>query len=257
MFNGRPVTSFFVVVWCIVPAVVLLMLSFSASWRFPLVLPASFTARHWKDFFAGNSSDLPASCLVSLFIAAFVGGLATILGFGCSRWIASHRRKNLLLFIAYFPFVLSPVIFAVCLKYFFLRAGLAGNLAGVIFAQLIIVFPYSTIFLVSFWNKTIGDYVAVASTLGSGPAYINRHVLLPAAKSFLLTCFFQCFMISWFEYGLTSVIGYGKVQTLTIKVFQFIGEANTYYAALSSCLLILPPVLLLWFNKKFVLQAAR
>ncbi|WP_204314462.1 hypothetical protein, partial [Klebsiella aerogenes] len=60
-------------------------------------------------------------------------------------------------------------------------------------------------------------------------------VIIPLSKPLLLVCFFQCFLISWFEYGLTSVIGYGKIQTLTIKVYQFLTEANIYYAALSCC----------------------
>ena len=50
------------------------------------------------------------------------------------------------------------------------------------------------------------------------------------------------------------IIGYGKVQTLTVKVYQFLTEANIFYAALNCCLLILPPVLLLWMNKRIILR---
>jgi putative spermidine/putrescine transport system permease protein len=57
-------------------------------------------------------------------------------------------------------------------------------------------------------------------------------------------------LISWFEFGFTNFIGVGKVQTLTIKVYQFVLEANPYLAALASCLLLFPPILLLWRKKK-------
>ena len=232
------------------------MLSFSMNWTYPGVLPKTFTLAHWNEFLF-RSNGLAASALNSFCIALFVATMATCLGFISSRWIAYHKRKNLLLTLTYFPFALSPVIFAICLKYYFLSSGLAGNIEGVILAQLIITFPYSTIFFISFWNNSVNNYMSLAYTLGSSKIHCYRKVIYPLAKTFLLTCFFQCFIISWFEYGLTTIIGYGKVQTLTIKVFQFIGEANVYYAALCSCLLIIPPVILLWVNKKFVIYQNR
>jgi putative spermidine/putrescine transport system permease protein len=79
---------------------------------------------------------------------------------------------------------------------------------------------------------------------------------VPVSKPVLLLCFFQTFLISWFEYGLTSVIGLGQVRTLTIALYQYIGEANQYVAALAGCLVCLPPLLLLWLNQRYVYQAA-
>jgi len=79
-------------------------------------------------------------------------------------------------------------------------------------------------------------------------------VLIPMSKLALLICFFQTFLISWFEYGLSSVIGLGQVRTLTIAVYQYIGESNQFVAALASCLIALPPLLLLWFNQRFVFR---
>lgn len=256
MYKNLTLKGLLLGITCLLPLLVLLMLSTAKAWPYPKVFPVDFTLAHWKEFIF-NSNNLYGSLLNSLCIALVVSTAATSLGFFSSKWIADHRRKNLWLALTYFPFALSPVIFAVCLKFYFLKAGLAGNIYGVIVGQLIITFPYSTIFFVSFWNRSIKNYSLLASTLGTSAYNILKKIILPLAKPFLLTCFFQCFIISWFEYGLTSVIGYGKVQTLTIQVFQFIGEANTYYAALASCLLILPPVILLWLNKKFIILQPR
>ncbi|MGL6068735.1 MAG: ABC transporter permease, partial [Sediminibacterium sp.] len=162
------------------------------------------------------------------------------------------RRQ--LLFLAYLPFVLSPVILAVCLKFYFIKLSLAGTVAGVIIAQLIIAIPYSIIFFTGFWNQRVKSFEHIVNTLGGTNIVALTSVIIPLSKPLLLVCFFQCFLISWFEYGLTSVIGYGKIQTLTIKVYQFLTEANIYYAALSCCLLIIPPVLLLWINKRIFLK---
>lgn len=256
MFKAKSITVGVLLVWCCLPLLLLLGLSFSINYAFPQVIPQHITLQHWQDFLFGNNS-LQLSFFNSFIIALFVASIATVLGLFSSKWIAYNNHKNWWLTITYFPFALSPVIFAVCLKFYFLKAGLAGNLLGVIIAQLIIAFPYATIFFISFWNNAIKNFQNIAATLGSSSWFTYYKIIFPLAKSFVLVCFFQCFLMSWFEYGLTTVIGYGKVATLTIKVFQFIGEANIFYAALSSCLLILPPIILLWLNKKFVVQQSR
>lgn len=256
MFKGKSILVSILVLWWCLPLLLLLFLSVSINYTFPNLLPQHFTLQHWADFLFDNDG-LQQSFFNSFSIALLVGSIATFLGFISSKWIANHQRKYLWLTLTYFPFALSPVIFAVCLKFYFLKAGLAGNIIGVIIAQLMIAFPYATIFFTSFWNNTIKNYQNIASTLGSNSVLIYRKIIFPLAKSLLLVCFFQCFLMSWFEYGLSSIIGYGKVPTLTIKVFQFIGEANIFYAALSSCLLIVPPIVLLWINKKLVVNQNR
>ena len=244
---------FFIASLCIIPVLILLALSFSKNWAFPSLFAQEFSTAAWVDLFTPGNS-ISASLVTSLIVALLVGVTATAMGFFVSKTIAYHRYRRSLLLLAYLPFVLSPVILAVCLKYYFIKMNVAGTVWGVIIAQLVIALPYSIIFFSGFWNQRIKEYEAVVSTLGGKPGYALRKVIIPLSKSLLLICFFQCFLISWFEYGLTSVIGYGKVQTLTVKVYQFLTEANIFYAALSCCLLILPPVILLWINKRIILR---
>lgn len=235
------------------PIVTLFFISFSREWRFPDILPSRFTFENWIELFA-SKSNIGVSLIISTGIALAVAVLATLLGFIVSSYVAYHKYRKQLLMLTYFPFALSPVIFALCLKFYFIKMGLIGNLQGIILAQLIIAFPYSVIFFTGFWNQRIKQFQDLVATLGGNSSIAFRKIIMPLAKNMLLVCFFQCFLISWFEFGLTRIIGYGKVETLTIKVFQFVSEANIFYAALSCCLLILPPVVLLWFNKKFIIQ---
>lgn len=241
---------------CILPLGILIMLSLSRNWVFPQLLPVSFTVENWADLLQPGN-DTTKSFFISLAIALSVAAIASLLGFITSKFIAYHRKSQQLLLLAYFPFALSPVIFAVCLKFYFLSTGLSGNIAGVILAQLFIAIPYSIIVFTGFWNPRIKQYQDLVQTLGGTENHAFTKIILPLARPLFLVCFFQCFLISWFEYGLTTVIGYGKVQTLTLKVYQFIGEANIFHAALSCCILIIPPVIMLWINKKFILQQPR
>ncbi|MEO7532013.1 MAG: hypothetical protein ABIS69_11395, partial [Sediminibacterium sp.] len=231
----------------------LFFLSLSQNWVYPHILPTSFSTEAWKEVFS-SYNNISQSIAISLVIALSVSSIATVSGFITSQLIAYHRRKKQLMFLAYLPFIISPVIFAICIRFYFIKMHLTGNVLGVILAQLIITFPYSIIFFLSFWNQRIKQLQALVNTLGGNNTHAFTKIIYPMAKPALLVCFFQCFLISWFEYGLTLVIGYGKVETLTMKVFQFLSEANIYYAALSSCLLVIPPLLLLWINKKFILH---
>ncbi len=236
---------------CIVPPCILLLMSFFEVWPFPQLLPDRFNAKAWGYIFQPENR-VSTSIFTSLIIALSVACISALLGFFTSMVVAYHKYKKGLLLLTYLPFVLSPVIFAVCLKYYFIKMGLIGTLYGVILAQLIIAYPYATIVFTGFWNNRMLDFQKLALTLGATPGYIFSKLLVPMALPMMLVVFFQCFLISWFEYGLTLIIGFGKVETLTLKVFQYLGEANIFYAALSSSLLILPPIILLWINKKFI-----
>lgn len=239
------------VVLIISPFIYLVILSLSSDWRFPHLMPGYFGFKNWSKVL-GAEAGLLTSFVNSVIISLSVASVSTLAGFVISRAVSYHPKKQVFTLLAYFPYVLAPVVFGACLSYFFLKTGLFGNISGVILAQLLVAFPYALIFFSSFWGRRTRKFEELVATLGGNRLQTYWRVLLPMAKGMLLICFFQTFLISWFEYGLTSVIGVGKVQTLTIKVFLFIKEANFYYGALSCCLLIFPPVILLYFNKRFV-----
>ncbi|MFK7924815.1 MAG: ABC transporter permease [Bacteroidia bacterium] len=239
----------------LLPFVLLLGLSLAEAWRFPDVLPEAWTLAHWQQLFALDA-ELGSSLLLSIGISLFVATLATSSGFLTSRYIAYSPLRERYLLLAYCPFVLSPVVYAACIHYFFIKMGLSGQVGGVLLGQLIIAYPFAVIICHAHWNERLRSMEQLVATLGGSRGAAFRRVILPISKGILLVCFFQTFLISWFEYGLTTLIGVGKVQTMTLKVFQYINEADIYLAALSSWLLFLPPAILLWFNKRFVFREA-
>lgn len=253
IFKLKPFILSTLVLMVLFPFVYLGLLSLSAEWQFPAVLPDYFGFKNWQTVLNSESSLLQ-SFLLSIGISISVAFVSTFSGFVISRTVSYHPKKNTLILFTYFPYVIAPVVFAVCLSYFFLKMQIFGTATGVILAQYLISFPYALIFFTSFWGKRTKGFEELVATLGGNRWQTYKKVLLPIAKGMLLICFFQTFLISWFEYGLTSIIGVGKVQTLTIKVFLFIKEANFYFGALSCCLLILPPVVLLYINKKYVFK---
>lgn len=238
---------------CVFPFLFLLVLSLAGPWPFPGLLPAGWTLDRWRGLAAGEGALL-ASLLRSLALSAAVAALSTGLGFLSSRAVAEHPRRRQLLFLAYLPFVFSPAILATCLLYVFLRLQLAGSWLGVALAQTILCYSFAVVFFQGFWNtekRALGDLVA---TLGGSSWQLYRRVYLPLGGEMLRIAFFQTFLLSFFQYGSTVLIGAGNVETLPLAVYHFVGEANPGYAAVAGCLLILPPFLLLWLDRRLVFR---
>jgi len=250
-YNIKKIILWSVVALFLFPFLFLLMLSLTGSWQFPSLLPDAWSLRAWQSMISFDSA-VTQSLGLSLLISLTVATVSTAFGFMTSKFIAFHEKRKLFTVLSYFPFILSPVIYAACVNYFFIVMGLSGSVAGVMLGQLIIAYPYSVILFSGFWNNRMQRMEQLVYTLGGSGWEAYRSVLIPMAKGMLLVSFFQTYLISWFEYGLTTIIGVGKVQTLTLQVYQFVIEANIFYAALSSFILIIPPALMLYANKKYL-----
>lgn len=247
----RKILQAFFVAGVILPITFLIMMSLGKHWIFPDIFPEQLTSYNWSVLFNADS-ELLNSFLISLTLSLSVATISTAAAFLVSRYIARSVHRNLLLLFAYIPYVLSPVILAATILYFFVITDLSGSIAGVLIAQFLIAFPFGVIICNNFWNDKIRILEEQSMTLGASSTVSFFRVLVPLARNVLLLCFFQTFLISWFEFGLTTLIGVGAVKTLPISVFAYINEAGIFFAALASCLLILPPMILIWVNKRFI-----
>ncbi len=250
----RRVTIAALIVACVFPLAYLVMLSVAEDWAFPHVLPPRLDPGRWMEVFTG-SAGLGTSLLLSAGIALTVALLSTACGFAISRAIARHPRRSTLVLLAHFPFAMSPVILGTCLLYLFIRLQLAGTAIGVVLAQFTFACSYSIILFLGFWNEHTLALEQLVYTLGGSRRQMVTRMLLPVAKPMLLVGFFQTFLYSWFDYGMTLVIGAGKLPTLTLKIFEYVGSANFYLAGACSTLLILPPLAMLITNRRLLLRA--
>jgi len=244
---------------CVFPFAYLGLLSVAGTWPFPDLWPASFRFDRWSALVAGGSG-LGQSLLLSVAVSGLVAVLATSFGFVAGRAVSYHRRRARLLFLAYLPFALSPVILGACLLFFFIKLGLVATLSGAVLAHSIFAFAWSVVFWSSFWNAETLAMEHLVALLGGTPVDLVRRVLLPLSQGPLLICLLQTFLVSWFQYGLTVLVGAGKVQTLPLKVYDYLGEANVGFAAVAGLLLVVPPLLLLALHRhalRRVVEAGR
>lgn len=229
------------------PLVVLLMLSFAGQWTYPAVLP-DWELRNWASVL--RPDGLGALLFTSVILAVAVSVIGTALGFFTGWLLLRSRRRKLLLWLALVPFCTAPVITAANLQFYFAWSGISATLAGVLLAQLFIAVPYSFILFSTFWtaDRKVAD--DAGRTLGASVGERLWRIHRPAARPIILLSLVQLFLFSWFEYGLTQLLGVGQVRTLTTSVLQFTLEGNRSMAAVACCLLVLPPALFLLFSRK-------
>ncbi len=235
----------------VLPLCSLIYLSLQSSWRFPALLQAP-DWRHWSQTLGGQNALLD-SLLLSFGLSASVAALAGLSGFGASALVSGSSSRRWLS-ASYFPYLIAPVIFAAMLQYYFVRAGLSGSLRGVVLAQLLFVFPYAVLFYSGFWTPRVRKLMAQARTLGAGRAAVLRRILWPMSRPWIAMGLYQCFLLSWFEYGLTRLIGVGKVPTLTIQTLYYVQEGNPHLAAVASLLMVLPTTALLLLNRQVLFR---
>jgi putative spermidine/putrescine transport system permease protein len=235
------------------PFGLLALLAVAADWRFPAVLPPAYSLAALRSLLAADS-DLLAGLGRSLLLAGTVATVATVGGFGLARAITQASRPGRWEALSYLPYALPPVLLAVLIQPFIIRLHLSGSVGGVLVGLLLLALPFATLLLRSFWTRQATEYEQLARTLGCTPRQALRRVLLPLAWPLLRTAFFQTFLLSWFDFGLTNLLSVGKVRTLTVQVFTYVGEANAPLAAVASLLLLLPPAALLLLNKSALLR---
>lgn len=251
----RRVLAGLVGAFCVAPFAYLVVLSLSRRWTFPHLRPETLDTTAWTRLGTG-AEGIGGSLLLSLGLSTTVAILSTAAGFVTGRTVGYNPYRRRWLLLAYAPFVLSPAILGVCLLYVFLRLGLAGGFAGVAAGQFIFAYAFDVVLFSGFWNAETRALEDLVYTLGGSTAQAYRRVLLPVSRGVLLVGFFQSFLLSWFDYGLTLILGSGRVGTLTVRVFEYLGAGNFPLAAVAACLLVFPPLALLAFNRRFLLAKA-
>lgn len=236
---------------CVLPFGLLGLLSVAGPWEFPALWPARFRVDRWTGVLGADPSLLE-SLVVSLLVSSTVALLAAAAGFLTARAISDHPRRRVFLLLAYLPFSASPVVLGVCLLYFYIRLGLVATVPGVVLSHTIFAYAFAVIFWMPFWSAERRGYEDLVRTLGGTRLQAYRRVMLPLSKGPFLICLTQAFLISWFQYGLTLLVGAGKVDTLPLRVYAYVSEANLGYAAVASLLLLFPPVALSWLNRRIV-----
>ena len=184
-------------------------------WSFPDALPQSWAARTWIDPSGSWSRALAATVEIGLATTGLSLALAVAWLEGEQR--AGGGRIRWATGLIYLPLLVPQIGFLYGLNVVFLKAGLGGSMAAVIWAQTLFVFPYAMITLSDPWRALDRRLVASAASLGANPLGRLVRVKLPILMRPILTTAAVGFAVSVAQYLPTLFMGAGRIATLTTE----------------------------------------
>lgn len=232
--------------WMVLPLVPLAIWSVARGWRFPDLLPQTYSLAAWDIALSPTTGVLQSFALTAV-IAILTALVAVLIGLPAGRALGLYRfrGKALVVLLLLAPAILPGIALVLGLHGVFLRLGLAGSVSGVVLAHLIPVLPYAVLVLTAVFTRFDPRLEEQARSLGATPWQCLTRVTLPAIWPGLLTAALFAFLVSWSQYLLTLVIGGGRVQTLPLVLFSAANAGRNDVTAAIALLYILPGVVIL------------
>ncbi len=227
------------------PFIVLLLSSFAFSWRWPDLLPQSYSLRAWEVII--REPQIISALKTTMLIGGMVVLLNLMIAFPAAKALAYYefKGKSVIEGLLLMPILVPALAVAMGIHLTMLRLGWANMWWGVVLVHLIPTLPYSLRILRSGYDRLGMHWTEQARSLGVYPWRVFWTVsipfLLPSIRSLILLVF----VISLSQYALTLIIGGGLVVTLPIIYYPFMTSVDTAVMASFSILFAIIPILFL------------
>jgi putative thiamine transport system permease protein len=219
----------------IVILLILAISSFSGVWRFPSVLPQTYTLAAWASVWQSS-----ISVWTTLGLALASSGLVLC---WCIAWLelAPKAWDAALRQLLYLPLLIPSVLWVVGLHQMSLTLGVNGQWLGLLVAHALAVLPYIFIALAPAYLGFDARYVQVSASLGKGRLAFLMWVKWPLLRSSLASAFAVGFAVSVAQYLPTLFVGAGRFQTVTTEAVALAsGGQRSLTAAYAWLQFILP-----------------
>ncbi len=195
-----------------------LVSSFATSW-FGGWLPESYTTKWYT--FAVDEFKLWRLLRVTLIVALSVVGLSLLIGVPAAYALArmQFRGKGLVLLLLLLPIMVPPITYGIPLATMLFRANIAGNMWGVIIANLAPAFPFVIVIMVPFIEQIDPNLERAASMLGASRLQIFWRVLLPLAIPGVLAAALLTMVRTMAMFELTLLTAGATSQTLVVALY--------------------------------------
>jgi putative spermidine/putrescine transport system permease protein len=189
-------------------------------------LPSGYTLHWYAD--AWNEFQLGAILTVTFEVVFLVVLIAGLVGVPAAYVMARRNfpGKRLVMLLFLLPLLVPPITYGIPLATVLYRAGFAGNLSGVVLANLVPTVPFVILVMIPFIEQIDPKIEAAARVFGAGTLRLFAHVLLPlllpgvlAALLLVLVRTIAMFELTFFTAGPTS-------QTLVVALYYAVFAAG-------------------------------
>ena len=223
----------------VLPLSVLLVQAFADSWQGPALLPQRWGLRGFE-VALGEGPGAALATSLAVGVATTVAALA--IAWPAARVLGERRLRHpgaVFLLLA-LPLLVPPYAVGTGLTEWFLRLGLTGTLAGLVFAHLTLVLPYTVLLLLSGFGSDLRGLEEMGRAAGLSGVQRLRWVTLPVVRPTVAATALLAFLVSWSQYGTSLAVAPAR-PTLPVVLLPFVGADPQAAAALS--LLFLAPAL--------------
>jgi len=251
MRGVRVLSGAVLVIWLVLPLIPLAIWSFAFGWRYPDLLPTSWTLSAWE-YALSDTSGVLESLGLTIGISLAATALSILVGVPAGRALGLYRfrGKEAVELIILAPIIVPGIAVALGLHTVFISLGLTNSVPGVILVHLIPTLPYMTLVMSGIFANYDPAFEQQARSLGAGPIQTFRLVTLPAILPGIMVGGLFAFLVSWAQYILTLLIGGGRVVTLPLLLFNFAASGRNDITGAIGMIYVLPSILVLVFTAR-------
>ena len=244
--------SFITLFLLIVPSLVVIPMSFSASQylEFP---PREWSLRWYENYFfswkvENGFNDWMAATWTSIKVAVLTIFVAVPIGtMAAYGLINSSSRISKILFPVFISPMMVPIILvAIGLFYFFVQFKLVGSVLGLVIGHSLVALPLVLIIVFSALKNYDMNQEKVARSLGAGRFRAFREITLPQIKFSIISASLIAFLTSFDEIIISLFVAGGDNSTITRSMFLALrDQIDPTIAAISTILIIISSGLLI------------
>jgi putative thiamine transport system permease protein len=198
--------------------------SLAGRWRFPDVLPQSWSLAHWQEQLAALAQPTWTTLAVGLAATSVAVGLVA----GCleneSRRL--QRPGAGALALLYMPLLVPQISFLFGVQVLFLWLGLNDGWLAVIWSHLLFVLPYVFLTLADPYRSLDPRYERIALALGKRPWFVWLKIKLVMLLRPLLIAMAVGFAVSVAQFLPTLFAGGGRFGTLATETLSLSGGGD-------------------------------
>lgn len=215
--------------------IILAISSVSGVWRFPLILPQTYTFAAWSSVWQSSNSVWTTLILATLSSGLMLSWCVAWLELAPPVWDAALRK------FLYLSLLIPSVLWVVGLHSLSLTLGVDGQWLGLLIAHALAVLPYVFIALTPAYLGFDKRYEQVSSSLGRTRFAFLLEVKWPLLRASIASAFAVGFAVSVAQYLPTLFIGAGRFQTVTTEAVTLAsGGQRSLTAAYAWLQFILP-----------------
>jgi putative spermidine/putrescine transport system permease protein len=213
--------------------------------------PQGVSLAWYAELFSESEWLIPVenSLVIATLSSAAALSIALPLAFFLWRYRVFYARALFMLGIS--PFILPPVITALGFLAFWATIGLYGQMVATVISHAIffVTLPLVTISLG--FESIDREIVEVAETMGADSRTVFRTVIFPMVRSYMVSGYAFCFVLSLNEYIVAYMVAGFTVETLPIKIFNALRYGYTPVMAAVTIVFVLLAALIFGLIGRF------